>query len=337
VLIDIHQDDYSKFIGNDGAPLWAIQPPPTQITDGPASPNPLSQEVVSAYGTFFGDPNVGAYLRTRFATMAAELAARFADDPAVIAFETYNEPLATDAQLLAFNQQVIAAIRAAAPNKLVFYEPSATFDEIGEASLGNGSLGAGTAYSPHVYTLAFTDPDTSGVTENTYAPANYNALEEAQSWQAPLVITEFGYPPASVNFVDWALWQGQLQDQVLASSFFWDWKDWGTWGFFDFDDAGTPTERAYVVAAMTRPRLEAAAGQLTSVSYDPTLQALSVTFNGSAAVTAPNVVSIGAGATVPAAQWMATCDGKSVATGGADPLSIPCAGPGGHLLVVSAK
>jgi len=88
---------------------------------------------------------------------------------------------------------------------------------------------------------------------------------------------------------------------------------------------------------MTRPRLEAAAGQLTSVSYDPTLQALSVTFNGSAAVTAPNVVSIGAGATVPAAQWMATCDGKSVATGGADPLSIPCAGPGGHLLVVSAK
>jgi endoglycosylceramidase len=344
VLLDLHQDAYSKEIGQDGAPLWAISPPPTQLLGGPLTDLTArfeSPQVQDAYATFFGDPTTGAYLRTRFAQMAAELAARFANDPAVLGFETYNEPLATDPQLLAFNTQVIPAIRAAAPTKLIFFEPDSVRDETGEASLGNGSLGAGTVYAPHVYTLAFTDPDEPGVTENTYAASNLNALDEAQSWQAPLVITEYGYPPTSPNFVHWAAWQADLEDKVLASSFFWLWKEVGvgsgSWGFYDIDDAGTQTERASVVAAMTRPRLEAAAGQLTGVSYDTTLQALTVTFNGSAAVTAPNVVSIGAGATVPAAQWTATCDGESVATGGADPLSIPCAGPGGHTLVVSAK
>jgi hypothetical protein len=163
-----------------------------------------------------------------------------------------------------------------------------------------------------------------------------NALHEAQSWNAPLVITEYGYPPGSPNFASWATWQGDLEDQVRASSFFWLWKEYGTgsWGFYDFDDAGTGTERAAVVAAMTRARLEAAAGELVSVDYDATKQVLTVVLNGSDAVTAPNIVSIGAGATVPAGEWKATCDGESVATGGKDPLSIACGGVGAHTLVV---
>jgi hypothetical protein len=60
-----------------------------------------------------------------------------------------------------------------------------------------------------------------------------------------------------------------------------------------------------------------------------------VTFLGSAKTTAPNVVSIGSGATVPAAQWTATCDGVTVATSGSDPLQITCGGAGEHTLVVS--
>ena len=31
VLIDLHQDAYSKEIGEDGAPLWAIEPPPAML------------------------------------------------------------------------------------------------------------------------------------------------------------------------------------------------------------------------------------------------------------------------------------------------------------------
>ena len=35
VLIDMHQDAYSKEIGEDGAPLWAIVPPPPMLLQGP--------------------------------------------------------------------------------------------------------------------------------------------------------------------------------------------------------------------------------------------------------------------------------------------------------------
>ena len=35
VLVDFHQDAYSKEIGEDGAPLWAIVPPPTELLEGP--------------------------------------------------------------------------------------------------------------------------------------------------------------------------------------------------------------------------------------------------------------------------------------------------------------
>jgi len=342
VILDLHQDSYSKEIGQDGAPLWAISPPPTQLLGGPLtdlSSRFTSAQVQDAYLTFFGDPDAGAYLRTRFAAVAGKVAARFANDPAVAGFELYNEPLGTPAQLLALYQQMIPPIRAAAPDKLVFFEPNAIRNEIGSAPLGDGSIGAGTVYAPHVYTLAFTAPDTPGVTEATYAPSNLSARAEANSWDAPLVITEFGYPPTSPNFQSWAGWQGDLEDQTLASSFFWLWKEYGqgSWGFYDFSDAGVATERPAVVAALTRARLEAAAGTLLSVKYDATALVLTVVFEGSASTTAPNLVSIGAGATVPAVDWKATCDGQPVATGGADPLSIPCSGAGEHTLVVSGR
>ena len=35
-LVDLHQDAYSKEIGEDGAPLWAIMPPPTRIARRPS-------------------------------------------------------------------------------------------------------------------------------------------------------------------------------------------------------------------------------------------------------------------------------------------------------------
>ena len=35
VLIDFHQDAYSKEIGEDGAPLWAISPEPNMLLEGP--------------------------------------------------------------------------------------------------------------------------------------------------------------------------------------------------------------------------------------------------------------------------------------------------------------
>jgi len=35
IFVDMHQDAYSKEIGEDGQPLWAIVPPPTMLLQGP--------------------------------------------------------------------------------------------------------------------------------------------------------------------------------------------------------------------------------------------------------------------------------------------------------------
>jgi endoglycosylceramidase len=340
VIVDLHQDAYSKEIGEDGAPLWAIVPAPTQLLGGPLGDLSAlieSPQVQDAYDTFFDSQEAGVPLRARYTQMAASVASRFASDPAVAGFELYNEPYATDGDTRALEEQMIPVLRAAAPAKLLFFEPPAFRNELDTASMGPGSIGAGTVYAPHVYTLAFTDPNAS-VSKETFANSNDSARDEADSWHAPLVITEYGYPPSSPNFANWAMWQAELEDEVKASSFFWVWKEesQGSWGFYDYDDAGTPTERTAVVSAMTRARLEAVAGALVSVGYDESAMTMTVTFDGSDSIAAPNVVSIGAGASVPAAKWTATCDGKTVATSGVDPLSIVCGGAGFHTLVVSA-
>jgi endoglycosylceramidase len=349
VLLDLHQDAYSKEIGEDGEPLWAIVPPPTQLLGGPmggtlpdggTSPDlgtrRDSAQVGAAFTTFF-DPDAGQALRDRYTAMAVRVATQFVNDPAVVGFELFNEPLAGDPLEHALYLEMIPAMRAAAPAKLFFWEPDAIRNVFDTAPVGSGTaLGPGTVYSPHVYTDAFTGIDT--FTESSLSKSNTNALAEAQSWGAPLVITEWGFGPTDPRFADYVGYQQDLQEKVLASSFFWLWKETsqGNWGFYDDSDGGL-TERAAVVQAMTRPRLEATAGTLLALAYDASGPSLTVTFLGSAKVTGANVVSIGAGATVPASQWNATCDGAKVATSGSDPLQIACSGPGPHTLVVSAK
>src|SRR5215813_7020836 len=80
VLVDFHQDAYSKEIGEDGAPLWAISPPPKMLLQGPLTDlgtRRTSTQVLAAFATFFGSMPEGAMLRTRFAAAVAHVAERF--------------------------------------------------------------------------------------------------------------------------------------------------------------------------------------------------------------------------------------------------------------------
>src|SRR6476620_7183681 len=96
VLIDFHQDAYSKEIGEDGAPLWAIKPAPTSLLEGPLTDldkRRTSGQVLQAFSTFFGDEPEGAALRTRCAAAVGHVTARFKGDDTVIGIEIMNEPL----------------------------------------------------------------------------------------------------------------------------------------------------------------------------------------------------------------------------------------------------
>jgi endoglycosylceramidase len=344
VLIDFHQDAYSKEIGEDGAPLWAIKPAPTKLLEGPLNDldkRRTSPQVLQAFSTFFGDD--GAALRTRFAAAVGHVAARFAGNDAVIGIEIMNEPLADEtAQLHRLHDEVITAIRAADPGRLAFFEPDAQRNFFDHAPLATRDPWPGTVYSPHVYTLAFSgsDEERTAMTRATLEPSNKAARAEAKSWNAPLAITEFGYDPQGIQASNYLGWQMELEDQYQASGFFWLWKETsqGSWGLFGGDgtDFGWYVREA-VLTAVSRVAPEAVAGWPTSFAHDRAKKQFELHFTGDPAITAPSRIMVPAGQ--PDRFLIVTCDGVRLKNVERDPatgiVEVPCGGAGSHTIVIT--
>jgi hypothetical protein len=347
VLIDFHQDAYSKEIGEDGAPLWAIEPPPTKLLEGPLTDleaRRASAQVLKAFSTFFGPSPEGAALRTRFAAAAAHVAKRFATHRSVIGIEIFNEPLADeDSQLDTFHDEVIAAIHQADPGCLAFFEPNVTRNLFDHAPLAQREPWPGTVYAPHVYTLAFTgsDEQRKAMTREKLEPSNKGAASEAKSWRAPLVITEFGYGPDAIQADNYLRWQTELQDQYLASAFFWVWKEQsqGSWGIHAYEEAtGGWTVRDHVRKALSRVTPEAIAGFPTSFGHDRDKKRFELNFTGDPKVTAPTLLFV-PGPDDFSASFDILCDGNPVEAkrdAASGLVEVPCNGPGAHTIVLTA-
>ena len=350
VLLDLHQDAYSKYIGQDGAPLWAIVPPPDTILEGPLTDlgaRTLSPQVQKAFGTFFSRTDAaGQKLRARFGLAVSALVKRFVGESAVVGVELMNEPLgATDDALRAFDEEIGAAVRAADPARLVFFEPPATRNLLDTSARATSPLPmGGTVYAPHVYTHVFTPGDdkwNDTFTIDDLRPSNASAREEADSWGAPLFVGEFGFGPGNPRFADYIGWQLQLQDETMASSTFWLWKEMssGAWGLFDYDAATDAwTERPAVRKVFARVAPRAIAGWPESWAWDAKSERFSLELIGDARVTAPTLLHL----PLPEdalANYRVTCDGGEV-TATLDvrgDLPVVCNGPGEHRIVVEAK
>lgn len=337
VLVDFHQDAYSKWIGEDGAPLWAIQPEPEMILEGPLTDlaaRRASAQVLRAFETFFGDSAVGAELRRRYAAMAAHVAARFADHPAVVGYDVFNEPVASDEETYRLNVQVAEAIRAVT-RQLVFFEPPALQRNLAESSgiPGAGPFPvAGAVYAPHVYTLAFTGTDEQrrAFTLDTLRRGNRSAAREAQAWGTPLFVGEFGYDPEGIRADDYYQMQLRLQDEYGASSAVWLWKEdsQDSWGFHDFE-GGTWALRARMVALFDRAYPERIGGWPRA--WTSRTDRFVLELDGDAAVTAPTVLWL------PAGDWTITCDGEPRVFVRRDDgrVEVACGGEGAHTLVAT--
>ncbi|MEZ4390597.1 MAG: cellulase family glycosylhydrolase [Polyangiales bacterium] len=317
VLLDLHQDAYSKEIGEDGAPLWAIVPAPDMLLEGPLNDlaaRRFSAQVARAFATFFGDGADGERLRGRYAQMAAALAARFRGDRTVIGLEVFNEPVASDAQVRRLNLLVAQAIRAADSERLVFFEPDVTSRQVLDRSPRPSApfAVAGGVYAPHTYPLSFTGTDAQrmGFTAETLVPSVRSAREEAGLWGVPLAVTEWGYDPRGIRAEAYYDAMMSAQGRYGASSFLWLWKEQSqdSWGLHAWDAPSRSwTERAEVFRWVARPRPVAVAGDLESWSWDPSARALTVRYAPRPEVTAPHELWL------PAAlgAWTLRCDGAT--------------------------
>jgi endoglycosylceramidase len=344
VLVDFHQDAYSKEIGEDGAPLWAIVPAPEELLEGPLTDleeRRKSPQVLAAFSTFFGPSEGGAGLRTRYARAVAEVASRLRGRSEVVGIEAFNEPLSPSTYLDALHDEVIARVREVDPERLVFFEPDALRNVLDRATLATRDPWPRTAYAPHVYTLAFTgtDEQRAAITKETLRPSNEAAREEAASWRAPLVITEFGYDPKRPEFSDYIAWQLELQDEVQASAYFWLWKEQSqdSWGVHEFEVAtGEWQERPLVLAALARVAPERIPGFPVRYGYDRAARRFELTFDGEPGLEAPALLRVPPA--LGATSLEATCDGApAVVTRdeASASVSVPCRGAGRHTLVLT--
>ncbi len=335
VLIDLHEDGYSKELCEDGAPLWAIDPQPTMLVGGPgpldgATDCHSSGAALQAFGNFFTDQMM---LQESYTTMAGMLAARFVGDTQVLGYEIMNEPIATDAEVDAFNSKVGAALRAADPGHLILFEPSATRNFTDSAEISNTPYSVtGGVYSVHVYTDVFGSGP--GLTDGSYVENLFNSVSgariEAQAWKTPLVITEFGI--GADNAVAGA-WLGHFlddADSALASWTLWLWKEesQGFWGLFTLNSDGSWSPRPAMFASVSRPYAQAIGGDPTGMTWDGTT--LTVKFNGRDDVPGTHDLFWSAGS--PTLE----CDGKAIAATGFDMAgsryTVSCGGKGAHVL-----
>jgi endoglycosylceramidase len=192
VLLDMHQDAYSKEIGEDGAPLWAIVPPPEQVNEGGELnllPLRLAPQTQRAFASFWKNEEVeGKGLQDHYIEAMNFVMEQFKDSPAVVGMEIFNEPWLLHAQsLLAlqgedpgldvnmiydFYTNAVASLQETAPDKLVVFEPDVAKNDPPQIPPGSSDQlpysatvpdpipwnTENTVYGPHFYINSFFNP-----------------------------------------------------------------------------------------------------------------------------------------------------------------------------------
>lgn len=350
VLLDLHQDAYSKEIGEDGAPRWAIVPAPDRLLEGPLTDlgaRRTSAQVLRAFSTFFGDGAEGERLRGRYARMAAAVATRFRGDAAVLGYEIFNEPVALESQVLRLNAQVARALREADPGHLIVFEPDSTGRLASNRSARPRERFpvAGVVYAPHTYPLAFTGTEAqrAAFTLDDLRGATESARTEADLWGAPLLITEWGYDPAGTRADDYHRFQQDLQAEYQAGAMYWVWKErsQGSWGLHDYDaTAGSWRLRPGLRRLLARVRPEAIAGEPLGWTFDASARRFALRFvarpdrRGPHRLYVPPVEDF-------AADFVVRCDGATLAAARdahTGVVEVDCGGStGAHELTVEGR
>jgi len=279
VLLDFHQDAFSKEIGQDGAPRWVLD---LLLGAGnyPYLGGPLTDlgarrfapATLAAFQEFFADKDG---VQDLFAAAAAVVARRFRRDPAVLGYEIMNEPLvlAPDAEesLLAFHARIARAIRRVDRRHLVAFEPNVLRNLTNQAPLPARPFTVRAAlYAPHIYTDVFDGHDYSSGDPAELAPSMERAALEAAAWGAPLLVGEYGIDPHAPNANAWITAELDLQDRLRGHSAFWLWEETseGRWGLFEGESSEPGGERTARTTALSRTYARAVPGRVLEHTFD---------------------------------------------------------------------
>jgi endoglycosylceramidase len=270
VILDMHQDIWSRAIGGNGAPAWATEDDlvePDEDFGGPWALDYYTQECIYNFDRFWKSQSLQESFCKAWTTAVQHLG----KSQNVIGFDLFNEPFGGNAAphkfekdlLKPFYEKVIAEIRKVDADRIVFIEPGIQ-TSIGGPSFLPKMSESNLAYIPHYYdiTLQIGLPYYG----STQAAIGYSRVTaEAAFQEMPLVIGEWGAPLQNNQAVDYIRDQLKLQEDLLVSgTLLWGFEPPGG-GFHPWNADGS--ERP-ALAHLDRPYPRRVSGIPTRFGFD---------------------------------------------------------------------
>ena len=348
VMVDMHQDIFSRWLHGDGAPRWAVEaagvdPDNNNGFGGPfwGWSNIFSSDLRRCITHFWQSSELKEHYRNAF----VQVAARLKDNPYVLGYDIMNEPAPGDlgnaggafenGYLKPLYEDVVASLRQVDGDAIAFVEPMDQYFSVLEP------LGADrVVYAPHMY-------DSIANNFRVMILPEYLLFQVVTSIQRnkagqlgmPLLIGEFGAP--------WYVNPPGARDEIVdaeyraiesgfTSSAQWDYsvRDVTIWNEEDFsliDQDGNPRG----LQAAARPYARRLAGIPVDQVFDRSSRVYRLEFRTSASGPA-TVVSVPRSVQYPGGFKVVVSDGRytyNAATG--ELLYRPAKARGTHALVIS--